>query len=991
MPGGRSRPESRIPRSDWRALRTAKVARAFAGAARLHHAQRWFQGKGRALRDVSVTDLLPAGADGSEHRIAAGRGAVRRGSTPRRTCCRSRMLEAPTAQQLLDEHPAARSSRSGWRRRHRRHRRRHVRAELPRRAARHGARAPPDPKGPRTANCRARPPAAAPCPSGRMEDAEPAAGRGAEQHVHRLRPRHRRQAVPPAGGGRQPGPRGRQFLGEHGFATRPRCSARSTTPQRGPARTLAVVQEFVPNEGDAWALTLDAVGEFFERAAAEPAAARATPTARHTRRCCAWPRRCQSDAARALVGPYLEEARLLGERTAEMHLVLASRPMTRTSRPRSSRSSTSARSTSPCATCPGRVLQQLAAPDGMPGSGCRARSAAEVLACEQAILQRFRASSRQGDGYRIRCHGDFHLGQVLYTGNDFYHHGLRGRTDPAAERAAAEAVAAARRGGHAPLVPLRRVRALIEQEERSATCPTRRGHGVVGSLLVCVRQRCAFLNGYLTVMASPTSCRRTRRSWPSCWTRTCWRRPIYELGYELGNRPDWAAIPLRGVLHCSTARSPTRDGRPGPGSDAGPAVRRRNVVRRHGRPAVRSGRPEALSLTLRALGARWAAALRPRRAARTARRTRRLVIQPVHVAWDGALPELRVGSTTARHERVRTSMRLESGESSVTQQCRRGARHATARAAGRHAHHPSRPPRALGYHRYASMWRRGATLRRSSSPRRTSRVRRLPMPGVGPVLAAVCAAGRRRLGRRRLHRPPTGRRVGGRTGRRLRVDTAAARDVPRCARSSRARIRRRAVSSGTNCSSMWTAVPGGRASARRFGGRTPRLRQGASSTTRVAALHRARPRTRPRARRRWTCDASSAQFADASAHRRTTPASAPCATGAGRLADLAAAPARRHIRDGDYAPEDFEYHLFAQWQADRQLGASEAASQNGARCALPGHAAGREPDSYDAGGSASCSPPACRPVRRRIRCSRAARTGGSAAEPRRCAPAGTAT
>jgi maltose alpha-D-glucosyltransferase / alpha-amylase len=41
-------------------------------------------------------------------------------------------------------------------------------------------------------------------------------------------------------------------------------------------------------------------------------------------RCCAWRRTGPGEQARTLVGPYLEEARLLGERTGEMHAVLAS-------------------------------------------------------------------------------------------------------------------------------------------------------------------------------------------------------------------------------------------------------------------------------------------------------------------------------------------------------------------------------------------------------------------------------------------------------------------------------------------------------------------------------------------------------------------------------------------------------------------------------------------------------------------------------------------
>jgi 4-alpha-glucanotransferase len=51
------------------------------------------------------------------------------------------------------------------------------------------------------------------------------------------------------------------------------------------------------------------------------------------------------------------------------------------------------------------------------------------------------------------------------------------------------------------------------------------------------------------------------------------------------------------------------------------------------------------------------------------------------------------------------------------------------------------------------------------------------------------------------------------------------------------------------------------------------------------------------------------------------------------------------LRDGDYAREDFDYHLFAQWQADRQLG--EVAAAAGAADLYLDMPLGVHPDSYD--------------------------------------------
>ena len=63
-------------------------------------------------------------------------------------------------------------------------------------------------------------------------------------------------------------------------------------------------------------------------------------------------------------------------------------------------------------------------------------------------------SSTRIQAQRIRCHGDYHLGQVLWTGKDFVIIDFEG--EPAARwPAPAEAPRSGRRGRDDPLVPLR--------------------------------------------------------------------------------------------------------------------------------------------------------------------------------------------------------------------------------------------------------------------------------------------------------------------------------------------------------------------------------------------------------------------------------------------------------------------------------------------------------------------------------------------------------
>jgi 4-alpha-glucanotransferase len=53
------------------------------------------------------------------------------------------------------------------------------------------------------------------------------------------------------------------------------------------------------------------------------------------------------------------------------------------------------------------------------------------------------------------------------------------------------------------------------------------------------------------------------------------------------------------------------------------------------------------------------------------------------------------------------------------------------------------------------------------------------------------------------------------------------------------------------------------------------------------------------------------------------------------------------LRDGDFAPEDVEYHIFAQWVADRQLADLAAARDDGAAALYLDMPLGVNPDGYD--------------------------------------------
>jgi maltose alpha-D-glucosyltransferase/alpha-amylase len=180
---------------------------------------------------------------------------------------------------------------------------------------------------------------------------------------------------------------------------------------------LAVLQAYVPHQGVAWSYTLDDLGRFFEAVLAE-----GRPPSADALRSADWARLMKEappvDVQEA-VGSYLVSARLLGRRTAEMHLALAQDVDDEAFRPE------------PFTPAYRRVLYQSMRTQAVDVLHFLRRRRNELpadlqpfadglVAAEPRILERFqKLLTRRMTGMRIRIHGDFHLGRILYTGKDF--------------------------------------------------------------------------------------------------------------------------------------------------------------------------------------------------------------------------------------------------------------------------------------------------------------------------------------------------------------------------------------------------------------------------------------------------------------------------------------------------------------------------------------------------------------------------------------------
>ena len=155
-----------------------------------------------------------------------------------------------------------------------------------------------------------------------------------------------------------------------------------------------------------------------------------------------------------------------------------------------------------------------------------------------------RTSARAGGV--IRHHGDYHLGQTLLADRRLGDPRLRGRAGALAARAAPQALAAARRRRDAALVRVRRLGA------RELLRGVDGARGLGGA-----RARRRSWTGYFE-RVDPALLPPGQEAIEKLLSVFELEKAVYELRYELNNRPDWVPIPVAGHrCGCSRRRPPS--------------------------------------------------------------------------------------------------------------------------------------------------------------------------------------------------------------------------------------------------------------------------------------------------------------------------------------------------------------------------------------------------------------------------------------------------
>jgi len=312
-------------------------------------------------------------------------------------------------------------------------------------------------------------------------------------------------------------------------------------PESGPPRTLAILQGFVPNEGDTWEYTLDALGGYFERVLTRPQEERelAPPPSRPL----AFLEEETPELAEQMIGGYLEFARLLGQRTAEMHVALASRSDDPDFAPEAINAMYRRSLYQATRTRADQVLDLLRKRVGKLPEETRPL-ARTVLGLKTDIDRRLRAVVEQKiSGQRIRCHGDYHLGQVLFTGKDFVIMDFEGEpARPISERRLKRSPLRDV-GGMIRSFHYAAVMALVRGGTRPEDKPVLEPWAQYWYIWVVVE----FLRAYLAVASEAGLVPKDWDHFTALLDLCVLDKALYELAYELNNRPAWVETPLRGI------------------------------------------------------------------------------------------------------------------------------------------------------------------------------------------------------------------------------------------------------------------------------------------------------------------------------------------------------------------------------------------------------------------------------------------------------------
>jgi maltose alpha-D-glucosyltransferase/alpha-amylase len=309
----------------------------------------------------------------------------------------------------------------------------------------------------------------------------------------------------------------------------------------GKASSIAGLFEFIPNGGDAWSVALRALDRYLS-AASRSAADPETTTGR--------------EAVRRMGGEFFPAIERLGVTTARMHLALASGGAEHPDFAPEPVGAAEVRDyAGNFARHVDEVLGELARRlESIPGSfpSATVNGLAAVVRAAGDIRQRGHdlRALREAGTVRVRVHGDYHLGQVLRAtepgpdGSEWYVLDYEG--EPARGLAERRAKGSVLRDVAGMLRSFNYAMHMALKEYKTDDLRTRMA--LERWAYAWEREaRSLFLNSYRETLGDSAVAPRDADVFAHALAVFELEKAVYELGYEMNNRPEWIWVPLEGV------------------------------------------------------------------------------------------------------------------------------------------------------------------------------------------------------------------------------------------------------------------------------------------------------------------------------------------------------------------------------------------------------------------------------------------------------------
>jgi maltose alpha-D-glucosyltransferase / alpha-amylase len=310
------------------------------------------------------------------------------------------------------------------------------------------------------------------------------------------------------------------------------------------AITLGMLQKYIPDTRDGWSFTLDSFRDLFEKVMAQPIDSEIvipqTPLVKALEI-------TVPESVSELMGTYLVSMELLGQRTAEMHMALAADSNDINFAPEPFTLFYQRSIYQYMRNQAGQIFLRLKKDlKQMADLQAEVRG---VLNQQEFILERYkRVVDQPITAMRSRCHGNYQLEEVLYTGKDFVIVDFEGEANrPLSERRMKRS-------------PIRDIAGMVESFYYASRVALRR-EVESGVIRVENRERMeqwtqflyywtsvAFLKRYLKTAQNAAFLPHSPSDFQILFDAYLMEKAVYELGHELDNRPEWVDIPLKRIL-----------------------------------------------------------------------------------------------------------------------------------------------------------------------------------------------------------------------------------------------------------------------------------------------------------------------------------------------------------------------------------------------------------------------------------------------------------